>query len=120
MHRGGKAFLCSTCGHQSSDQSNLRKYIMRHSGEVAKRTPRKKRVYLCAECNNVYSHRRSLSSHMEKKHEAGTCVAAAARRWRASRSSRSWVARGTAPGPTPRPRGSAQPRAGTCTTAARR
>jgi transcription elongation factor Elf1 len=67
MHSGGKAFLCTTCGHQSRDSSNLKKHMMIHS-EVVKRSPRKKRVYPCAVCNKIYKYKRSLAYHMEQKH----------------------------------------------------
>jgi transcription elongation factor Elf1 len=43
MYIGGKAFLCTTCGHQSRDPSNLKKHMMIHS-KVVKRSPRKKHV----------------------------------------------------------------------------
>ncbi len=49
MHIGGKAFLCTTCGHQSRDPTNLKKQMMIHR-EVVKRSPWKKHVYPCAVC----------------------------------------------------------------------
>jgi hypothetical protein len=62
MHSGGKAFLCTNCGHQSRDPSNL----MIHS-KVVKVV--KKRVYPCAVCKKMYKYKRSLACHMEQKHE---------------------------------------------------